>query len=161
MSIQNVAEQLEMNHVGMGIRKVAQIVVPGDFTDGGGADGTLNLDKKIPAGSFVLGSKVTVKTAFDGTTPVLSIGTAGDADEYSGNTTHTVSAVARNLVKAAFISADAGLVAEPSDISVKLTLSESGDFGLITAGEMLVEIFYLSTNLELTDYQPTEVNLTG
>ncbi len=161
MSIQNVAEQLELNHVGMGIRKVAQVVKFSDLTDGGGADGTLNMNKQIPAGSFVIGSKVTVSEAFDGTSTVLSIGTSGDANEYSGNGTHDLSSAARNLVKSAFIGDDAGFLAEAADIDVLLTVSENDDFGDVTTGEMLVEVFYLSTNVELTDWQPTEVNLKG
>jgi len=160
MSIQNVTEQLELNDTGMGIRKVSQIVDFGDLTDGGGTDGTLNLNKQIPAGSFVIGSKVTVKDGFTGdTTAVLSIGTAGDANEYSGNTTHNILAAVRNSVKAAFITADAGLVAESADISVLLTIAGGSDFTDISAGRMLVEVFYLSTNVELTDGPVNEIRL--
>ena len=160
MSIGNTNAQLEMSDTGMGIRKVSQIVNFGDLTDGAGTDGTLNLNKKIPAGSFVIGSKVTVKTGFAGdTTAVLSVGTAGDANEYSGNTTHNILAAVRNSVKSAFITADAGLVAESADISVLLTVTGGSDFGLITAGKMLVEVFYLSTNVELTDGPVNEIML--
>ena len=161
MSTENVAFQLESNHVGVSFRKVAQIVKYSDLTDGGGTDGTLNMNKQIPAGSFVIGSKVTVKTAFGGTTPTLTIGTAGDANEYGGDTTHDLSSAARNLVKAAFIGSDAGLVAEGTAIDVLLTVAEDSDYGNIDAGEMLVEVYYLSTNVELTDSQPTEVNLSA
>ena len=163
MSIANVTEQLEMTHTGMGIRKVAQIVKYGDFTDDGSdANGDLTLDKSVPAGSFIIGSKVTVKTGFTGdSTAVLAIGASANDNEYSGNTTHNVFAAARNLVKAAFITADAGLGAVGSDQIIYLTLTGGADFTSISAGEMLVEVYYLSTNLELTDYQPTEVNLSA
>ncbi len=160
MSIDNVKYKMESNNIGVGVSKVAQVVVPGDFVDGGGADGTLNLKVPIPAGSFVFGSKVTVSAGFTGdTTAVLSIGTAGDANEYSGNTTHNVLAAATNLVKTAFIGSDAGMVAEGSEIDVKLTLTGGADFGAIAAGKMLVEVFYFSTNVELANGAPTVIAL--
>ncbi len=151
MSTGNVNYELEASLTGIGLRKVSQIVEYGDLTDSGSTTGTLNLTKQIPAGSFVIGSKVTVKTAFDGTNNVLAIGTSGDDNEYSGNTTHDISSAASNLVKTAFIAGDAGLLAEGSDISVKLTITDDSSFGDITAGRMLIEVFYFSTNVELTD----------
>ena len=160
MSAGNAEATLERSGTGMGFRKVSQIVKYSDFTDGGGTDGTLNMNKKVPAGSFVIGSKVTVSEGFVGdTTATLTVGTAGDANEYSGNTTHNILAKARNLVKSAFIGADAGLVAEGADISVLLTVAGGADFGAITAGKMLIEVFYLSTNLELTDGPTEEIQL--
>ena len=151
MSAGNVNVELERSDTGLGLRKVSQIVEYGDLTDGGSTTGTLNLTKQIPAGSFVIGSKVTVKTAFDGANNTLAIGTSGDDNEYSGNGTHDISSAASNLVRAAFISSAAGIIAEGSDISVKLTITDDSSFGDITAGRMLVEVFYLSTNVELTD----------
>lgn len=160
MSIGNTNSQLEMSDVGMGLRKVSQIVNFGDLDDGGGADGTLNLNKQIPAGSFVIGSKVTVKDGFAGdTTAVLSVGTAGDANEYSGNGTHNIFDAVRNSVRSAFISSDSGMVAESADIDVKLTITGGSDFGDITAGRMLVEVFYLSTNVELLDGSINDLGL--
>jgi len=164
MSIGNVVEQLELNHVGMGIRKVAQIVNFGDFTDGGGTTGTLILTKQIPAGSLVMCSKVTVKTGFAGdTTAVMDIGDGSDADIFS-QTTHNIFAAARNLMETCDIAssgAGRGTVAISSDTSITLTVTAGSDFGAITAGKMLVEVFYLSTNVELTDDQPTEIRLNN
>jgi len=163
MSIQNVVEQMEMNHIGMGIRKVAQIVKYSDFTDDGtDTNGDLVLDKQIPAGSFVIGTKVTVKTGFTGdTTAVLAVGAAADGDDWSGNSTMNVYEAVSNLVASAFLGADSGLQAISTANDVCLTVTGGADFTSITAGEMLVEVYYLSTNLELTDSQPTEVNLNG
>lgn len=160
MSTDNTKYKMESNNIGVGISKVAQVVVPGDFTDGGGAAGTLNLKVQIPAGSFVFGSKVTVATGFTGdTTATLAIGTAGDSNEYSGNTTHNVLAAATNLVKAAFITTDAAMIAEGTAIDVLLTLTGGADFGAIVAGKMLVEVFYFSTNVELDNGAPTVIAL--
>lgn len=160
MSIDNQTEQMELGKVGMAFRKVSQVVKLADITDDGGADGTLVLGKKVPAGSFVIGSKVTVAEGFVGdTTAVLSVGTAGDANEYSGNTTHNILDIVGNSVKVAFIGSDAGLIAESEAIDVKLTVTGGSDFGAITAGKLLVEVFYLSTNVELTDAPKNEIDL--
>ncbi len=163
MSTENVKFQMESNYVGLGIGKVAQIVKFGDFTDDGSdAIGDMSMDKSVPAGSFILGCKVTVKTGFTGdTTATLKIGVSKDDGTLSGNSTINVLDAARNLVKSAFTSSDNGPVAVSSDQIVYLGVTGGSDFGDITAGEMLVEVYYLSTNVELTDSQPTEVNLSA
>ena len=163
MSAGNVNAQLELSFVGMGIQKVAQIVKIANFTDGGGAAGTLTLSKQIPAGSFVLGSKVTVKTGFTGdTTAVMDIGDGSDEDLFS-YTTHNVYAAAENLVEgcdsAAAGNTGTGIVPVGTAKNVVLTVTGGSDFGLITAGEMLVEVFYLSTNIELSNGYPRRVDL--
>jgi hypothetical protein len=163
MSAGNVNAQLELSPVGMGIQKVAQIVKYSDFTDGGGASGTLTLNKQIPAGSFVLGSKVTVKTGFTGdTTAVMDIGDGSDEDLFS-YTTHNILAAAENLVEgcdsAAAGNTGTGIVPIAAATSVVLTVTGASDFGSITAGEMLVEVYYLSTNLELSNGYPRRVDL--
>ena len=142
----NIAAAMEAG-IGMGIRRVFQNVKYSDFTDGGAADGTLNLTKQLPVGAFVLGVKVTVKTGFTGnTTAVMSVGNADDANKYSDNTTVNVLA--------------AGVVGEsPEDplefiataTTVKLTITGASDYTLITAGEADVEVFYLSTVQEILD----------
>ena len=156
MSSRNVNCELERSPVGMGIRKVSQWVTYDDFTDGGSTAGTLEMGATIPAGSFVIGSKVTVITGFTGNTS-CTLGIESNA--YSGNTTHNIYAAATNLVKAAFISTDAGLVASGSAVTVSLTATSASDWGLVTAGKMLVEVFYLSTNVELNDTYVNKYNI--
>jgi len=155
MSSENVMVEMERSNTGMGIRKVAQWVKPADFTDGGGASGTLVLRKKIPAGSFVIGSKVTVKKAWSGDTScVMDIGDGSDADIFS-YTTHNLFTAATNLVEAADAGnagTESGLVPISSETTVTLTVTSDSDFGAIsTAARAYVEVFYLSTNVELTD----------
>ncbi len=151
-----VSTDLERSPVGVGIRKVGQWVKAADFTDGGGATGTLVLNKQIPAGSFVFGSKVKVTTGFDaGGTAVMDIGDGSDADLFS-QTTHNVETAANNLVEGVDAAADAGyrgIVAVTTAVTVKLTITEGGsDFTLIgTTGRMYVEVFYFSTNPEVID----------
>lgn len=154
MSAGTVNVELERSQVGMGIRKISQDIAYGDFTDANGT-GTLTMTDTIPAGSFVLGSKVKVTTGFGDagvsiTTCTLSIGDAGNADGYSGNTTHDIFTVADNLVLASFINSDCGIVAEGSANEILLVGTDSGgDWSEVSAGEMAVEVFYFSTNLEL------------
>ncbi len=151
MSIENVNFELETSSVGLGFRKVRQVITYDDFTDAG-TTGTLTMDDAIPAGSFVIGSKVKVITGFtgDSTTCVLIIGDSGNEDAYSGNSTHNIYTAADNLVLAAFINGDCGLNAEGSDNDILLVATGGGtDFSDVSAGEIVVEVFYFSTNLEL------------
>ncbi|MHA2063284.1 MAG: hypothetical protein ACXABY_02765 [Candidatus Thorarchaeota archaeon] len=153
-----VSLDLERAPVGVGIRKVGQWVTYDQFTDGGGASGTLALSKTIPAGSFVFGSKVTVTTGFTGdTTAVLDIGDGSDADLFS-QTTHNIVAAATNLVEGAdeaAAGAGRGIAPVASAATVTLTVTGASDFGLITAGKMYVEVFYFSTNPEIIDQVQT------
>jgi len=157
MSIKNVNLELERSGVGLGLRKVAQWVDYSDFTDGGSAAGTLSLTATIPAGSFVLGSKVRVTTGFTGdTTCTLDVGTASDTDLFS-YTTHNILAAADNLVEGADSSSGGttgtGLAPVATETTVLLTATGASDWGLVTAGKMLVEVYYLSTNPEIeSDY---------
>jgi hypothetical protein len=154
---------LERSPVGLGLRKVGQWVTYDEFTDGGGASGTKTLAKQIPAGSFVLGSKVKVTEGFSGdTTAVMDIGDGSDADLFS-LTTHNVLSAASNLVEgaAAGTASDSysGIVPIASDTTITLTVTGASDFGLITAGKMFVEVFYLSTNPEVIDKVATRYDL--
>ena len=163
MSIQNVVEQMELNYIGMGIRKISQLIRFGDFTDdGSNADGDLTMNTQIPAGSFILGCKATVKTAFTGdTSAALIVGTSKDAGDISGNSTLNVFTAARNLVAASFISTDAGLIAVSSDQTIYIGVASDSDFSDVSAGLMLVEVYYFSTNVELNSDHPTEVSLNN
>lgn len=165
MSAGTVNTELELSPVGLGLEKIAQIVDFGDFTDGGAAVGTLNLSKQIPAGSFVFGSKVTVRTGFTGDTNcVLDIGNSGDDDAYS-YTTHNIYTAANNLVEGCDSSTGGttgtGIVPVATATTVLLTATSASDWGLVTAGRMLVEVFYFSTNAELylTNGYPRAVDL--
>ena len=145
---------LERGSVGMGIRKVGQWVIYSQFTDGGGAAGTFVLAKTLPAGSFVIGSKVKVTEGFSGdTTAVMDVGDGSDDDKFS-YTTHDILSVADNLIEQADAGSggsETGFALVTSDTTVTLTVTGGSDFGLITAGKMYVEVFYLSTNPEVID----------
>jgi hypothetical protein len=159
MSIGNMSEQMEMTLTGMGFRKVSQVVSFDQLTDVT-TTGSIALTKKIPAGSFVIGSKVTVAEGFVGdTTAVLKLGNAGDDNAYSQADTHNVLAAAQNLMKSAIISADVGVVPTATDTEVLAVVTTGADFTSVTAGKMLIEVFYLSTNVELKDGPKTQIDL--
>jgi hypothetical protein len=150
---------LERSPVGLGLRKVAQWVDYSDFTDGGSTAGTITLDKQIPAGSFVIGSKVHVVTGFTGDTScVLDIGDGSDADAFS-LTTHNIYTAADNLMEVCDVtgSGDAGLVPISTDTSVVLTATSASDWTSVSAGRLFVEVFYLSTNVELDESYPNRL----
>lgn len=160
MSARYLNVQLERSPVGLGLRKVAQWVSYDDFTDGESTAGTLNLTPKIPAGSFVLGSKVTVTVGFTGgsnTTAVLDIGNSGDTDQYS-YTTHDIYTAGKNKVEgcdsAAAGNTGTGIAIVDSATTVLLTATVSADWTTISAGTALVEVFYFSTNVELNESYP-------
>lgn len=144
---------LERSPVGWGLRKIGQWVEFGQFTDGGGAAGTLNLSKQIPAGSIVLASKVKVTTGFVGdTTAAMIIGLTADTDRYS-LVDHNVLAAGSNKLSAAD-GAEGGVYAPAlitADTTVLVTVTGGSDFGDITAGKAYVEVLYFSTNPEIVD----------
>lgn len=147
----NVNKQLELSDVGLGLRKVSARVSYSDFTDGGGASGTYDFAKKIPAGAFVIGTKVTVEEAASGNESYyrLKVGTASGDDDYTGGSYVDVSAVGvvgkRAELPLEFISAET---------TARATLYGDADFGDIASGRFFVEVFYLSTAPELTDGHP-------
>ncbi len=148
MSAGNVNVELERSDTGLGLRKVSQIVEYGDFTDDGSDEyGDLTLNKAVPAGSFIIGSKVTVKDGFTGdSSATLQVGSAKNNGDYSGSSTHNVfTSGTKNLVQGT------ALYPIASNQSIYLTLTSGSDFSDVTAGRLLVEVFYFSTNVELTD----------
>lgn len=119
---------------GMGV--VTQRVAYTDFTDGGGASGTLTLNQQIPAGAFVVRSVVYVETAVGGTTPTLTIGDGTDADRYN---TSTIAVATTGYKDGGAIS---GTAVTTAASNVVLTMAEATDFGLIDAGVLTVKVFY-------------------
>jgi len=142
----NVNTHLELSPVGMGIRKISQNVAYGDLTDNGDATASLTMQGTIPVGAFVLGTKVYVKEGFSGdTTAVMTVGKSDGADEFTDGTSVNILA--------------AGTVGEsPEDplefiaaaTSVYLKITGTADWGNVSAGKMLVEVFYLSSAEELS-----------
>ena len=130
------------------LRVVRQVVTYDQFTDGAGTSGTLALSNTIPAGSYVIGSKVTVKTGFTGdTTAVMDVGDGTDADKFS-YTTFNVLAAATGLMRQADAGAagtETGFAMVTSEITPTLTITGGADFTSIAAGELEVAVYYIET----------------
>lgn len=138
----NIIETLARSPVGLTFGKVSQIVQYSDFTDGGSTAGTLTMKQQIPAGSLVLFTNVKVKTGFSGdTTAVMTVGKSSGEDEFSYGTS-------LNVLSAGTVNEqpEAGEAHISSAQSVYLVVTGASDFGLITAGKMLVEIFYVTVD---------------
>jgi len=151
MSTANVNFELEQSGVGMGINKVSQWIDHTDFTDGGGQYGTLTMTQQLPAGAFVIGTKVTVEEAFDGGTNNLKVGKSSGEDEFCDGANLDVGSV--GIVGD---SAEDPLEFLADAASVYLRIDEGSDWGDITAGRIFVEVFYLSTVTELNKGYPNK-----
>ena len=70
---------------------IQQRLALADFTDGGGASGYKDLAKTLPIGALVIGWGVRVIEAFQcGTSGLVSVGTTGNVDAYTGLATDPV-----------------------------------------------------------------------
>ncbi len=118
---------------------ISQTLDFGDFTDGGGASGYIDLTTgDIPAGSIVTGWKAAVSTGFTGdTTAVIEVGKAGDTDAYSADVAQSVLAAATVGSSAKEALAFVGAATTP-----RVTVTGGSDWGNIAAGSMIVTIYY-------------------
>lgn len=134
---------------GIGLNSIKETISYSDFTDGGSTAGTYSMTTTIPAGSWVIGTKVDVNTGFTGDTScVLDIGDGTDADAFT-YTTHNIYTATTNLMEAADgVGGGAtghGLYNATSAVTVTLTATSATDWGLVTAGEIEVAVYYLET----------------
>lgn len=121
--------------------KITQTALSSQFTDGGGASGTLVLTSQIPAGAIFLYSVATVNVAFSGdTTAVLTIGDGSDVDRYNTGTPSVFTTGAKEMGN------PSGNRFHPSAQSVTLTITGGTDFGAVNPlGSVTVDLYYLAT----------------
>lgn len=113
-----------------------------DFTDGGGAAGTIQFTGELPKGALVLAAKVTVEEGFAGdTSAALTIGDGSDADRYNTGTIDVFSTAADG-VEAGVPSGNLLLTAANRPT---LTVTANADWGSVTAGKVTVTIYYIQT----------------
>lgn len=153
---------LEANDTGMGFGKVSQVVKYTDFVDSGSTTGTMTLRKKLPVYCFPIGTKITIKTGFTGSTnstATLQVGTstttlaAGvvDLDILVADSNINVFTASKIYGKfATFLDADTfqGDTQTIASNYILLTITMGGGVAVwsaVTAGEMLVEVYYLNT----------------
>jgi hypothetical protein len=121
------------------IGKITQDILYSDFTDGGSTAGTLTMTPVLPEGAFVIGTKVTIRTAFTGTV-TLKAGKSSGEDEFTDGT--TVSIGTADVVGE---SAEDPLEYLAADTTVYLYAAHSSDWTSVVAGDMTVEIFFVRT----------------
>ena len=110
-----------------------------DFTDNTNTTGYIDITTKLPALAVPIAWKAVVSTGFTGdTTATMQVGVSGDLDKFSGVTTNsclaagTVGAMALNSV-----------ALSSSEQTVRVTVTGAADFTSITAGSMVVTLYYL------------------
>jgi hypothetical protein len=111
------------------------------FTDGGGASGTRVMAGVIPVGAILLGSKLTVNTAFIGdTSATMTVGDGSDVDRYNTGTPDVFSGT--GLIQTGVPSGNKLITTANSPT---VTVTSNADFTNVTAGSMTLSIYYLAT----------------
>lgn len=125
------------------IRKItSQTLDFDDFTDNDNTTGYIDITPQLPAGALPIGYKAVVGTGFTGdTTATIQVGVSGDIDRFSLNTDQSVLAPASVGSLAATDAADGMNAAQ----TIRVTVTGAADFSSITAGSMVVEVYYLAT----------------
>ena len=123
------------------LAKITQTVLISEFTDGGGASGTLALSTQIPAGAIFLRSRVLVNVALSGdTTATLTIGDGSDADRYNTGTPSVLTTGQKDM------GAPSGAADHTAAATVTLTVTGGSDFGLVNVlGSITVDLYYVAT----------------
>ena len=118
---------------------VSQVLAFDDFTDNEDATGYVDVTAKLPALAIPLGWKAVVSEGFTGdTTAVMQVGIEGDLDKFSGVATASCLAAA---TVAAPANNDALLSA--TEETIRVTVTGGAGFGAITAGAMVVTLYYM------------------
>jgi len=116
----------------------SQILAIADFTDNGDATGYIDIDTDLPANAIVIGWKAVILTGFTGdTTAIMQVGIAGDLNKYSGIT--SVSCLTATTVGALGNTDNALAITSQTP---RVTVTGGSDFGLISAGSMIVSLYY-------------------
>ena len=119
---------------------VSQTLAIADFTDNTGtATGYIDIETTLPALAVPVAWKAVVSTGFTGdTTAVMQVGVTGDLDKFSGVTTN--SCLAAGTVGAMALN---NVALSSSAQTVRVTVTGGADFTSITAGSMVVTLYYL------------------
>lgn len=113
------------------------------FTDNTDATGYIDIATQLPAGAIPIAWKAVVATGFTGdTTAVIKVGVEGVLDRFSADTAQSVAAAA--TVGSACLAAGAcdGIGAAST---VRVTVTGGADFSSISAGSMVVYVYYIRT----------------
>ena len=120
---------------------ITQSVAFGEFTDVD-TKGHIDLTTPMPKGAIPLGCKFVVTTGFTGdTTAIVQAGVSGDTDRFTLNVDQSVLAVATVGSLPATDGADGMAAAQ----TIRVTVTGGADFSSISAGVMVVSVFYIET----------------
>lgn len=119
---------------------ICQRVTFSQFTDGGGASGTKDLNATIPAGAWFERAQISRLTGFTGdTSATIIIGvTGGDTDRYMTGTPSVFTTATQGVD----VGAPSGTVWHTAAAVPTLLIASATDWGLVTAGAVTVKMFY-------------------
>lgn len=120
---------------------ITQTFTYDEFTDGGGASGTLVLDESIPDGAVVLQSVLHTLTGFTGdTSAFIQVGDGTDVDRYS---TGTPSVYTTNP-SGTDLRTPSGTRWHDAEKNVTITITSNSNFTNVSAGQATINIYYFS-----------------
>lgn len=120
------------------IRKLSIAANYTDFTDSGGATGTLVLGA-LPVGAFVICSTVSSLVGFTGNvSATIQIGDA-DPDRFSTGTPSVFATGAGGVA----LGIPSGVQYISTAGNATITITASSDWGLVTAGSLIANLYYL------------------
>ena len=126
---------------GATLTKFSETIAFGDFTDGGGAAGTIDLTNTIPAGAIVLYVGSDALTGFAGdVSATIQIGDGSDVDRYNTGTPDVFSDVANGID----LGNPSGDQFHDAEATVTVTITADANWGDVDAGEITLEFYYLS-----------------
>ena len=121
------------------LQSYTQKITRAEFTDGGGASGTLALNVSIPAGAVFARTLVTGITGFIGdTSAVAIIGDGTDTDRYNTGTPSVFTTASAGVD----FGAPSGTAFHSTAKTPTVTITSGADFTNVSAGEMTVTLFW-------------------
>lgn len=122
-----------------GIHCLSQRIAYTDFTDGLSTSGTKALTETIPAGAWVIQTLLENVTGFTGdVSATILVGDGTDTDRYSTGTPSVFT-----TATAIDLGVPSGTKVHTAEKTVTVTVTSGSDWGLVVAGAMTVNIFYL------------------
>lgn len=123
------------------MKSYQQVITRAQFTDGGAAAGTKDLNVTIPAGAVFLRSLITDITGFIGdTSAVVIIGvTGGDTDRYNTGTPSVFTTAAAGCD----LGAPSGTMWHTAAAVPTVLVTSNADFTNVSAGQMTVTLVWL------------------
>jgi hypothetical protein len=121
-----------------GSHVIQQRVEYTDFTDGGGATGTLVLSEQIPIGAIVYRATLVDLDDFVGSAAVtLTVGDGTDVDRYNTGTPSLAASLAQ-----LDLGAPSGVIIHAVAATITITVTDDSDFGDISAGGFTFRLYY-------------------